>query len=186
MAKTSQVRRPPSKPSEEADRRQLRQAKAEGKCYLASLDYMVNKVADAGGKQRAGDYIVAFAQEKAEGMYHLKRGKLRWMEPKNENCHIEVAVLDATDKRFVPFLSVRARISARSGKTIASFAVPFVWHPGLYHYGRNVTVPASGRYDLNVAIEAPRFMRHDRINGKRYAKRVAVTFRNIAIKAGKG
>jgi hypothetical protein len=185
MARKAKPRRPPSRPSDEADANQLKLAKAEGEKYASSLRYMVEEVADAGGRKRAGDYIVAFAQEKAEGMYHLVRGKLKWVKPKAENCHIEVAVLDATDKRFIPGLSVHAELFSREGRRVASFDVPFVWHPGLYHYGRNVKVPGSGRYDLLVKIKAPTFMRHDRRNGRRYAKPVEVAFKNIAIKSGK-
>ncbi|WJH38630.1 hypothetical protein N7E02_04340 (plasmid) [Aliirhizobium terrae] len=69
---TTSARKPPEKPSDEADRHQIAMAKKEGAAYHASLKYMAEEVADSGGMKRAGDYIVAYAQERAEGMYMLK------------------------------------------------------------------------------------------------------------------
>jgi Fe2+ transport protein len=177
---------PPEKPSDEADRKQLEMAWAEGEAYYRSLQYMAKHVADSGGEQRAGDYIVAYAQERAEGMYMpSSEGKLEWSEPKDENCHLEISVSDAGDGRFIPYLAIQASLISQDGTEIGPFDVPFVWHPGLYHYGRNITVPGDGRYTLRVHIAPPAFMRHDRINGRRYADPVEVEFRDTPIKAGR-
>ncbi|MEX6505911.1 iron transporter [Jiella sp. M17.18] len=178
-------RNPPAKPSDEADRKQLRMAKEEGAKYLESLEYMANEVADNGGKQHAGDFIVAFAQERAEGMYHLKNGKLEWVEaPKDTNCHMEIAVLDATDHRFVPYLDITCTLK-KDGEPPVEFKPQFLWHPGLYHYGQDLKVPGDGRYDLTVRVAAPTFPRHDEVNGKRYAEPVEVTFEQIGITTGR-
>lgn len=174
---------PPSRPSDEADRRQLELAKAEGARYMDALRYMIDEVAHTGDLQHAGDYLVGVAEEKAEGMYALEDGHLRWVEPGDANCHIEVAVLDATDHRFIPGLQIQAKLKNRDGE-IAAFEVPFLWHPGLYHYGRNIKVPGPGRYDLEIRIDPPRFMRHDRVNGRRYAEPVSVTFEGLDIETG--
>ena len=56
---------PESKPTDEADSKQLALAREEGDKYFASLEYMTTEVANVGAKARAGDYIVAFAQAKA-------------------------------------------------------------------------------------------------------------------------
>lgn len=185
-AVSTEPNQPPSRPSDEADRTQLRQAKAEGEKYIASLDYMANEVADAGGKTEAGDYLVAFAQESAEGMYRMKDGALEWVEPeKGANCHIEIAVADATDHRFIPYLDIACTLTPEGGEAIR-FKPEFLWHPGLYHYGLNIEVPGDGTYDLHVAIEPPTFMRHDKTNGKRFAERVEVSFKDISIKTGRG
>nr|MDQ6925353.1 iron transporter [Candidatus Eremiobacteraeota bacterium] len=61
----------------------------------------------------------------------------------------------------------------------------FLWHPGLYHYGKNLEVPGDGRYTLLVEIAAPSFPRHDKKNGRRYAEAVTVEFRDIPIKTGR-
>ncbi|MGD9508417.1 MAG: iron transporter [Geminicoccaceae bacterium] len=174
------------RPSGEADRRQLELAAEEGDAYQRALTYMVEKVADTGGRKEAGQYIVGFAQERAEGMYHLRgEDDLQWVEPGDENCHLEIAVCDAGDRRFIPGLEIEAMLTAADGTRIGPFEVPFLWHPGLYHYGRNVEVPGDGHYTLTVKIAPPRFMRHDRANGRRYARTVEVTFENVRITTGK-
>ncbi len=182
---TTPARKPPEKPSDEADRHQIAMAKKEGAGYHASLRYIAEEVADSGGMKRAGDYIVAYAQERAEGMYMFKQeGELKWDAPTDENCHLEISVSDAGDQRFVPYLEITATLTPKSGKAVGPFEVPFVWHPGLYHYGINVKVPGDGDYRLDVTIKPPTFMRHDKTNGKRYAKTVEVTFEKVAIKTG--
>jgi hypothetical protein len=178
------ARRPPARQSDEADSTQLRQARAEGAAYLKAVEYMASEVADGGGTARAGDYLVGWAQERAEGMYHLMDGKLVWMDPaEGENCHIEITVMDAADRRFIPYLDIEARLS-RAGHSVR-VRPHFLWHPGLYHYGANITLPGAGTYDLEVHIAAPKFHRHDKINGKRYAEDVQVTFRGIEITTGR-
>lgn len=181
------ARTPPDKPSEEAERPQIRMARDEGKAYQASLAYMVRKVAAGGGaSQRSGDYIVAYAEEKAEGLYALRNGQLQWQEPGAENAHLEISVSDASDGRFIPYLSVQATLIAPNGRTLGPFDMPFVWHPGLYHYGRNIVTPGDGTYTVRIHIAPPTFQRHDQENGRRYAQPVEVTFRNAAFKTGHG
>ncbi|GGO31757.1 iron transporter [Deinococcus humi] len=173
-------------PSEEADANQLKLARREGDAYQEALKYMANDVADSGQLQRSGDYIIGYAQEKAEGMYELRgEGQLEWMEPTDENCHLEISVSDASDGRFLPYIKVYATLTGQ-GETVGPFEVPFLWHPGLYHYGKNIRVPGDGEYDLRVRIEAPTFMRHDKQNGERYAAGAEVTFKNIPVKTGQG
>lgn len=182
---TTSARKPPEKPSDEADRHQIAMAKKEGAAYHASLKYMAKEVADSGGMKHAGDYIVAYAQERAEGMYMLKgEGKLDWDAPTDENCHLEISVSDAGDQRFIPYLEITATLTPEKGKAVGPFEVPFVWHPGLYHYGTNIKVPGDGDYRLDIKIKPPTFMRHDEVNGKRYAKAVDVTFDKVSIKTG--
>jgi hypothetical protein len=86
--------------SDEVDETQLERAKKAGDAYQEALEYMVNDVAHAGGKTEAGDYIVGFAQEEAEGMYALAgESEFEWREPDDENCHVGIAVCDAEDGR---------------------------------------------------------------------------------------
>ena len=172
-------------PSNEVDNRQLEMAREEGKAYQRSLDYMVEKVAHTGAKKTVDGYIVGIAQEEAEGMYHLNgEGELVWEEPHDENCHIEVSVSDATDHRFIPELDVEAALVSVKGERIGPFPVPFVWHPGLYHYGANIKIPRGGKYDVIVRIAPPQFARHDQTNGRRFAKSVEVNFVGIAFETG--
>ena len=179
-------RKPPTQVTDEADQNQLAMAKAEGDAYQKSLEYMVGDVADVGGKKQAGDYFVGFAQERAEGMWTLHgEGQLEWEEPGDENCHLEISVSDAGDGRFVPYLMVYATLTAENGETVGPSEIPFVWHPGVYHYGKNLKVPGDGGYTLDLRIEPPTFMRHDEVNGKRYAKTITVKFENVQVKTGK-
>ena len=173
-------------PSDEADERQLKFAREEGAAYQRSLAYMIDEVANTGTKKRVGDYVVGVAQERAEGMYQLSdAGELVWSEPTEENCHIEVSVSDAADQRFIPSLEIEATLVSEGGETIGPFRVPFLWHPGLYHYGRNIKVPEDGRYTIEIAIAPAKFARHDKINGRRFGKPVNVEFPDIEIKAGR-
>lgn len=181
---TTATTQPPNRPSDEADKNQLELAKAEGEAYVTSLDYMVDEVADSGAKKRAGEYVVGFAQERAEGMYHLKNGALEWLEPTTENCHIEIAVLDAADQRFIPYLDIEVTVADEADTTVTTFSPKFLWHPGLYHYGQDIRIPGDGVYSLHVKIAPPTFPRHDKVNGKRYAAPVEVVFENVQLKTG--
>jgi uncharacterized protein involved in high-affinity Fe2+ transport len=171
--------------SDEVDERQLEVANAEGEAYTRALNYMIAEVAETGGMRAVNDYVVGFAQEEAEGMYAPRDdGGLEWTEPDAENCHLEVAVADDDDGRFVPGLTVRATLDPADGEAVGPFEVPFIWHPGLHHYGRNVEVPGDGEYDITIDVEPPSFMRHDEANGDRYSDPVEVTFEDVEIETG--
>lgn len=92
---------------------------------------------------------------------------------------------DAADERFIPYLTINAMLTPKGGEAMPPVTVPFIWHPGLYHYGINLRLPGDGPYTIAVEIDPPEFMRHDKTNGRRYAKPVTVTFRNFEIKTGK-
>ena len=177
--------KPSMMPSEEADKKGLQCAREEGDAYKRTLEYMTNQVAERGDKQRAGDYLIAYAVEKAEGLYHLRDGELDWEKPEERNIHIEIAVCDGADGRFVPGLTVHVTLVNADGKEIATHQQPFLWHPYLYHYGRNWKVPGDGEYTLRVRIEAAEFPRHDKVNGKRYAQPVEVEFECVKFEAGR-
>ncbi len=119
-------------------------------------------------------------------MYELDGGELRWIEPKDENLHVEVVVRDAADGRFVPGLEVRATLVAAGGSEVGTYVQPFLWHPMLHHYGRNWKVPGDGRYELTVRVDPATFMRHDGENGRRFTDAVEVTFPDVEVKTGKG
>jgi uncharacterized protein involved in high-affinity Fe2+ transport len=145
---------------------------------------MAQEEADSGGEKPAGNYIVAYAIEEAEGMYHLEGDQLVWHDPQQENAHIEISVRDAADNRFIPGLSVYLTVTDSSGKQIGRHQQPFLWHPWLYHYGRNWQLPGDGKYNLQVEIDPPQFHRHDKKNGKRYAEPVTVRFEKVDIETG--
>ncbi|WP_436927995.1 iron transporter [Halosimplex amylolyticum] len=172
--------------SEEFDERQQELARAEGEAYQRSLRYMIEEVAHTGDMTEADDYVVGFAQEEAEGLYELTgEGEFAWREPGDENCHIEVAVADVDDGRFVPGADVSVRIADRDGEEVEAATLPLLWHPGLYHYGANLRLPDDGTYTLEVRVEPPTFHRHDEENGDRYGEPVTVTFEDVDLETGK-
>lgn len=181
---TTETKKPPMKKSDEAKPEQLDMAREQGDAYVKALKHMASEEAEDGGEKRAGNYVVAYAVEKAEGMYELKDGHLQWREPGNKNAHVEISVRDGADNRFIPGLTITVTMEDEQGKQIGKHKQPFIWHPWLYHYGLNWRVPGDGKYTLNVHIKAPQYMRHDEKNGKRYGEDVEVTFKNVKIKTG--
>jgi uncharacterized protein involved in high-affinity Fe2+ transport len=146
---------------------------------------MMKEEATGGDEKRAGDYTVGYAVEPAEGMYHWMHGKLMWHDPaEDENLHVEVVVRDGVDGRFVPGLAVTVTVVDPEGNELGTHPQEFMWHPWLYHYGRNWAVPGDGKYTLRIHIEPPEFMRHDQTNGLRYQEPVDVTFENVEVEAG--
>jgi hypothetical protein len=178
------MQKPPMEKSDEANPEQLDMAREQGDTYLKALKKMANHEADDGGMKPAGDYVVAYAVESAEGMYQTRNGELEWQEPQSENVHVEVSVRDAADNRFIPGLTVYATVIDADDNVIGRHEQPFLWHPWLYHYGRNWEVPGDGIYKLRVEIEAPKFGRHDKKNGRRFAENVTVEFDDVKIEAG--
>jgi hypothetical protein len=175
---------PPMKESDEAKPEQLDMARDQGEAYLTALKHMAKEEADSGGEKMAGNYVVAYAIEKAEGMYKLSQKELKWQEPGKKNCHIEISVRDGADNRFIPNLNISVTVVDENDEEIGTHKQEFLWHPWLYHYGRNWQVPKDGKYTLKVKIEAPKFMRHDKKNGLRYAEDVEVVFEGVKIKTG--
>lgn len=176
---------PPMDPNtSEASKEQLALARAQGEAYGRALEYMVRSVADTGGSTESGDYRIGYAVEKAEGMYEWSDGELVWQEPGDTNLHVEVAVCDRSDGRFIPAVKVLVTLTASDGTTVGTHEQPLLWHPMLYHYGRNWKVPGDGDYTLTVRVEPPTFMRHDETNGQRFQEPVEVTFENVSVSTG--
>lgn len=183
MTVTTPHGKPPMKTSGEATQEQLALARAQGAALEKALRHMTQEEAH-GEEKAAGQYLVGWAAEDAEGMYMFEGGKLVWHEPHDENAHLEVSVRDASDGRFVPGLDVTLTIFDANGNQVGSHQQPFIWHPWLYHYGRNWTLPGDGRFTLRVHIEPPTWHRHDKENGLRFADPVDVEFTNVRLETG--
>lgn len=171
-------------PSDEADPRGLEFGRAQGEALARTLVHMQTEIAHDGGQVQSGEYLVAYAIEEAEGMWVPKGRDLEWLEPEEENCHVEIAVCDPADGRLIPGLKVQAALLDGDGKSIESKTLPLLWHPYLYHYGANFKVPGDGTYGLRVRFDAPDFMRHDEKNGRRFLEGCEVTFDDVKVKAG--
>lgn len=180
-----QTSTPPMDPdTSEADEIQLDLARRQGDAYAEAVNHMVEQVAQTGGQQQAGDYLIGFAIEEAEGMYAFTDGELMWQEPDEENLHVEVVVRDAGDGRFVPGCTVTVTLVDRDGTEVGTHGQPLLWHPMIYHYGRNWVVPGDGAYTVRVHVAPPRFMRHDEVNGRRFTDEVTVEFPDVAVTTG--
>jgi len=174
------------RPSEEVDERHLELARAEGEAYQRAARHMIEEVADTGGMEDAGEYVVGFAQEKAEGLYRFEDDRLEWQEPEaGANCHLEVLVAESETGRLLPEMSPQVILRSEDGETFGPFEIPFVWHPGLLHYGRNLELPGDGTYEIEIEVDAPTFPRHDEQNGDRFTEPVAVTFEDVDIETGR-
>lgn len=176
---------PPMKESEEASKHHLELAKDQGKTMQAALEEMTQKVAQGGAEKAAGNFLVGYAFEDPEGMYHVNNGVLEWQAPTDENIHIEISVRDGGDGRFIPALDVQLTVLDENGDEVATHKQPFLWHPWLYHYGRNWKLPGDGKYSFYIRIAMPDFPRHDKENGNRFDKPVEVFFKDINIKVKK-
>lgn len=173
-------------PSEEVDERHLDLARQAGDAYLQAVDHMIQEVAETGERKQVGDYIVGFAQEEAEGMYRMDDGNFQWEEPsEDKNCHLEVIIASAAEGRFLPGLNVQATLEEDEGATIGPKEIPFIWHPGLYHYGRNLELPDEGVYTITVEAEPAQWPRHDEKNGDRFTDPVETQFEDIQIETGR-
>lgn len=179
--KQSRTALPPTRVSDEATARGLELAHAEGDAFGNALHHMIDEVAKGGAEQRAGDYLVGYAYEDPEGLYHWRDGSLEWREPGDANVHLEITVRDAADGRFVFGVGVRVDVLATNGDVVGSHDVPFLWHPSLLHYGANIRLPGDGTYTLRVHIDPPAYSRHDRVNGRRFIEPVETEFRDVEI-----
>lgn len=175
---------PPMEDSNEASSEQLRIARAEGDAYGKALQAMEKE--DGAALVKSGNYVVVLVNEQAEGMYALADGGgLEWREaPEEANAHVEVAVADAGDGRFVPGLDITVTLSD-GDREILSAPAPFLWHPFLHHYGFNARIPGPGPFTVKVRIEPPAYMRHDPRNGKRFGEPVEVVFADVGFEPGR-
>ena len=171
----------PEVPSDEATADQLALARRQGDAYGQALDAMAQQAAVQ--TVSAGDFAISLIAEKAEGLYMMQNGQLQWTEPGENNAHLEVAPRDAGDGRFVPGLNMTLALMAPDGTNVGEEAMPLVWHPWLFHYGKNWKVPADGTYHATVTIQPFSHDRHDQDNGQRYAEPVQADF-DIEITTG--
>jgi hypothetical protein len=115
----------------------------------------------------------------------MDRRRARLGDPEGENLHVEVSVRDRGDGGFAPAVGVTARLAAPDGTELGPLELRLLWHPMIYQYGRNMTLPADGEYTLRVRIEPPAFMRHDELNGRRFLNPVEVAFDRVQVKRGR-
>lgn len=174
-----------SQASDEASAEGLRLAREAGDAYQRMVQYFLKNIAKGGCIREIDDYRIGVAVEAAEPLWMPCGENLALREPPTQaNQHLEVVVTDRGDGRFIPELYVTATLDEH-GKAIGSWHMPFLWHPTMYHYGANVTIPRSGTYRLRVSIARPLFSRHDKVNGRRYERPVVVDFGDLRLEAAR-
>jgi len=57
--------------------------------------------------------------------------------------------------------------------------------PRLHHYGADADLPEDRDFVVVVRIAAPRYLRHDKVNGRRYAQPAVATFTAIELARGR-
>lgn len=157
----------------------------QGDAYGRALALMTATIAHDGGEQQAGDYLIGYAVAGAEGIYDWVDGQLAWHEPVDENLHLKIGVRDADDGRFVPGLRVLATLIDPDGMEIGTHEQPLMWHPMLYHYGRNWLVALDGDYVLRIQVDPPRFSRQDDVEGLRFMDPVTVEFACVKVRCAR-
>lgn len=158
--------------------RQFHLARAQGDACAAAVDHLL------GGQrmeQRAGDYWVGYSVEPAQGMYEWRGDGLTWREPDQADLHLEITLRDAGDGRCVPGARITVTVIDSEDREIGTHVHPMVWHPLVYHYGRDWPFAAGERYRLRVRIDPPRFMRHDQLNGARLSSAAELVFDDVEI-----
>ncbi len=157
-------------------------ARLEGDAVDRPLVAML-RGADANGAQvRSGDYIVAVLLQPARGYWTTRRGKLDYNSANSSVgpvAHLDVSIRDAVTGRFLSGLTVRATILNSRKKEIDTYAMPFMWHPWMSHYGLNVPSPGLGRYTIRVRAEAPTFRRYGSTALRKFNKPIDVEIRGV-------
>ncbi len=172
--------------SKQMEQQQTMAAKA-GEAYSNTLQAMY-KQANDGSDTISGDYFMAYAIEYSEGYWYVKDDKLIY-KTDNEmsaehNGHVEVSVRDAKTKRFMHDLNVTASLYEPDGSRIGTQKEMFMWHPWLYHYGKNWRVPKGNTYRLAVHIDPPAYRRYGQTTGNQFSHPLDMTFNNVLIKTG--
>lgn len=181
---TTRPHRPPTTSSDEATHEELDFARRQGDAFGAALNYMIRQEAH-GREVAAGEYLVGFAVEHAEGLYRWHGDELQWFPPEEENAHIEISIRDGGDGRLLPGLRVLLAVHDSDGRHLGTHEQPFLWHPWIFHYGRNWVLPGDGEYTFRIHIDPPSWPRHDLKNGFRFLRPVDVEFTQVHIETGR-
>ena len=135
-----------------------------------------------GSQRRSGGYTVTVLLRRAQGVWISRDDKLVYKPPNSSVGpvnHMEISIRDVTTGRLVPDLNVRATILESRRKEIDTYAVPFMWHPWMNHYGLNVAVPGKGSYIIRVRADAPSFRRYGSSALTKFNRPVDVELRGL-------
>jgi hypothetical protein len=167
--------------------RRLELARRQGLSLERALSTMLYDVAVDGHEIRVGDYQVAYAVEYAEGFWYPHGEGLTYHygaeESTRHNAHVEVAVRDVATGRLLTELPITATLLFEK-KMLGSKQEWLMWHPWLYHYGRNWRVPHGGTYGLRVELGPPRCNLRFDLGAYPEPRSVVVDFDRVQIEPG--
>ncbi|MGN6566583.1 MAG: iron transporter [Flavipsychrobacter sp.] len=165
--------------SNEATKKQLKDARAEGDSVEKCTQWILNEVGTTAGTVRAGEYKIAYAITPPEGWYEFSNNAVTWKEPaKDAKAHLYLFVLDGADGRIVPSLDIHTTILNSEGNVVDYKALPYTWIPMINGYGDNIKLTGNDDYTIKVKIQPPTFHRHDPYNGDRFTQ---LTEANITV-----
>lgn len=165
---TSKAKRPLTAPSNEATKKQLALARAEGDAVDQCTKWILQQGGNMAGTVNAGEYKITYAITHPEGWYTYNNTTLNWQPPANANAHLWLFVQDGADGRIVPPLNITVQIKDAKNNSILSKNLPFGWMPLINGYGDNINLPGDGNYKLQIQIDPPQYHRHDPYNGDRF------------------
>ena len=168
---------PLAAPSDEATASQLQLAREQGMAADSALQFWLQSGCASSGRMAAGEYQVAYSLRPPQGTWVSRNGALQW-QPPSGNALLAVVVLDGADQRPIPGLAIRAQIRRVSGEAVATQQLAYRWGVPLEEYAAALTLPA-GELRIRLDIEPPGFLRHDPINGDRFAEPAFAEFTSV-------
>jgi uncharacterized protein involved in high-affinity Fe2+ transport len=157
-------------------------ASHEGEVMDVQIARALHDGEERGAETRRGDYKVAVLIQSVRGYWQMQHGTASYAAADTSvgpAAHLDVSIRDAATGRLVPDMNVRVTILNSRGKEIDTYAMPFMWHPWLDHYGLNVPVPGTGRYTIRVRADAPAFRRFGSSALRKFNKAVDVEVRGV-------
>jgi uncharacterized protein involved in high-affinity Fe2+ transport len=159
-------------------------ARQEGTATDRPIAALLRGANTSGSQLSSGDYKVAVIVQPARGYWEARNGKLSYVDSNNNVgsvVHMDVIIRDATTGRLLPGLNVRATVLNSRKKEIGTYAMPFMWHPWMNHYGLDVAVPENGRYTIRVRADAPAFRRYGSTALRKFNRVIDAEFRNVRL-----
>ena len=157
-------------------------ARREGEVVDRPLSDMLHSTGVSGSEVSSGGYKVAVVIQRSRGYWEARDRRLGYVDLDRSlgpSVHIDVSIRDVTTGRFVPGLRVRASILNSRKKEIDTYAMPFMWHPWMNHYGLNVPEPGPGRYTIRVRADGPAFRRYGSTALKKFNRPIDVEVRDV-------
>lgn len=93
----------------------------------------------------------------------------------DDNVHLMVTLADERTGERIPYSSVQIALSKDGRRVVDTRLWPMIsQHVGM-HYGENLSLPESGRYEAVLTVGAPAVARHEELADK-WTRPVKITF----------